>query len=387
MSVRISTNIAALRATSDFTRVGRDSQARRAKLASGLAVNSGRDGGARLAISEGMRAEIGGLTEGSRNAEKALDMLRTAEGAMSEIGSMLLRMRELAVESSSETMNDSNRESLDAEFNQIKDVIDRTSRMVTYNDEHLLSGFGNQVEASASTAVSDSASTGVKYVKLSGAGAGTYSFIDDPNDGTLTLGNGVVTQTLDFGVRTVDGKVATGTTMMLNFDRLGIQVELAGAAVAGVDGSYADGDLDGRTLVVESGVGGSFQLGSDAIPADRLEFDIADMTVDGGAINLAQVSLGTRDSARSAISRIDQAITHLTKERGAVGAVMNRLTHTLDFTSSSLESIHASESTVRDADFAWETTKLARNEILTQASVAMVLQSRIPVNIVMGLLQ
>ena len=387
MSVRISTNMAALRATSDFTRVERDSQNRRAKLASGLAVNSGRDGGARLAISEGMRAEIGGLTEGSRNAEKALDMLRTAEGAMGEISSMLMRMRELAVESSSETMSDSNRESLEAEFNQVKDFIDRTSRLATYNDERLLSGFGNQVDAEASTAVFDSASTGVKYVKLSGADAGTYSFIDDQDDRTITLGNGVVTQTLDFGVRSVDGKVATGTTMVLDFDRLGIQVELAGAGVDGTDGSYADGDLDGHALVIESGVGGSFQLGSDSIPADRLEYDIADMTVDGATINLAQVSLGTRDSARSAISRIDQAINHLSRERGSVGAVMNRLTYTLNFTSNSLEGIHASESTVRDADFAWEASKLARNEILTQASVAMVLQSSVPVNIVMGLLQ
>lgn len=387
MAVHINTNVAALRATSDFARVERDSQVRRARLASGLSVNSGRDSGACLSISEGMRAEIGGLAEGTRNAEHALDLLRTAEGAMNEISSVLIRMRELAIESASDTLTNSNRETLDAEFNQLKEFIDRIAHLAGYNDKALLSGFGNEVDPLTSTAISLRANTGVRYVKVFGAQEGNYIFLDNPGDNALTLGNGVVTQTIDFGRLTVQGKVAPGTTLAANFDHLGIQVELAGEGVKGMEGSYADGDLEGTTLVVEAGTGGSFQLGSDAIPADRLEYDLKEMTPEGPVIDLAQISLGTRDSARHAIAKLDQAIARTTQERGAVGAVIKRLEYTLDFTANALESIGAAESTVRDADFAWETSHLARNQILTQSSLAALIRSQIPIAMVMKLLQ
>ena len=387
MAVRIKTNIAALRARTDYSRIERDMAQRQARLSSGLAVNSGREGGARLSISEGMRAEIGGLSEGVRNAEHALDLLGTAEGAMNEISAALIRMRELAVESSNGILNDGNRESLDAEFNQLKEHIDRIARLASYNDTPLLSGFGNQVDSTLSTALADRADTGVKRIELSGAPEGTYTFTDSAGDNALTLGNGVVTQTIDLGTMTVDGGIATGTTLVANFDRLGIELVLAGEEVEGMEGSYRDGDLDGRTIAIEEGTGGSFQLGSDAVPADRLEYDIEEMTVDGPILDLAQVSIGTRDGARMALARIDQAIHNTAQERGAVGAVMNRLRYTLEFTSNAIERINASESTVRDTDVAWETSYLARDQIASRLSTAVMLQSRLPIDTVMSLLQ
>ena len=387
MAIRINSNITSMRANTDFTQTERDSFKRRARLASGLAISSGRDGAARLSISEGMRAEIGGLTEGTRNAEHASDLLRTAEGAIGQVSSILIRMRELAVESSSSTLNDDNRESLDAEFNQLKEYIDRIAKLETYNNESLLSGFGNQVNASTSSALTDSVTTGTKSIKLSGAAAGTYTFIDDGADNALTLGNGVATQTVDFGAMTVGDQVATGTTLVVNFDSLGLYVKLAGADVEGMAGSYTDGNLDGHTLVIEEGTGGSFQLGSDAVPADRLEYDIEDMVVSGAAISLSQVSIGTQDGARHSLAMIDQAIQNTTKERGTIGALLNRLQYTIDFTANSLERVNASESTVRDADFASESSHLARNQIISQASTAVMIQSRLPVEMIMGLLQ
>ena len=97
MPIHINSNVAYARATADFTRVERDSEVRRARLASGLGINKASDGSGQLGVSEGMRAEIGGLVEGSRNAENAMDLLNTAEGAMNEISSILIRMRELSV--------------------------------------------------------------------------------------------------------------------------------------------------------------------------------------------------------------------------------------------------------------------------------------------------
>ncbi|MEW6749536.1 MAG: flagellin [Candidatus Latescibacterota bacterium] len=387
MGIYLDTNAPALRATNHLSRVYRDSEVRRTRLASGLAVNSARDGGARLSVSEGMRAEIGGLTQGTRNAEHALDLLRTAEGAMSEMSGALIRMRELAVESSTATLNDRNRLSLEAEFNQLKDFIDRTARLVAYNDQPLLSGFGNTVASALSTALAQASTTGVEQVQVSGASSGTYVFVDAGEDALLTLGNGVVTQTVALGSRLVGDHVAAGTTLAVSFDRLGVELVLAGEGASAAAGAYADGDLDGRTLVVESGTGGSFQLGSDAVPADRLEYDLKDLTVDGGVLNLAPVSVASRDSARMALAQVDAAVQRLARERGEAGAVINRLEYTIDHAAGALEGLHASESTVRDTDYAWETSHLARNQIVAQASMAALIQSRVPVTTLMGLLQ
>ena len=386
MTISINSNISALRTSNTIGQVERDSMDRRARLSSGLAINSARESAARLSMSEGMRAELEGLAQGARNTENALDLLNTAEGGMNEISAMLIRMRELALQSSTETLNDKNREAIEAEFNQLKGEIDRLVRVSSYNDQTVLRGFGNSVNREASTAVADAAETGVRFIKLTGAAEGSYTFIDSPDDNEITLGNGTITQTVNLGSRTVDGKVADGTTQVVNFDSLGIEVVLAGEGVKGALGDYSDGELDGKTIEIQN-IGGSFQLGSDAVPADRLEYNIANLQTDGPVLDLAGISMGTRDTARAALSHLDGAIYRVSKVRGQVGAVVNRLTHTLDFTTNSIERITASESTIRDVDYAWETSQLARNEIIRQASVATLAQAHIAANMAMGLLQ
>ena len=221
---------------------------------------------------------------------------------------------------------------------------------------------------------------------LSGVEDGTYTFIDDGNDDTLTLGNGTVTQTVDLGVRLVDGSVAAETETLANFDQLGIEVFLAGDDVDGVAGSFSDGDLDGRTIVVSGGTGGSFQLGSDGKNADRLEYDITDMSINSPVLNLGGVSINTRNGARTALGDIDEAIDRLSKERGSVGAVINRLQYTISFTEGAIEGVTASESTIRDADIAREATAVTRGQILSQMSTSAMRQALVPVNIAMSLL-
>ena len=386
MALSFNSNVSATRTSNILGQVERNSQDRRARLSSGIAINSSRESAALLSISEGMRAELGGLTQGTRNAENALDLLRTAEGGMNEISTMVIRMRELAVQSSSTTLNNKNRETIEAEFNQLKGEIDRLVRVASYNEQTVLSSFGNAVNKETSTALTDAAKTGARYVKLTGAPEGIYTFIDRSDDNEITLGNGVITQTVNLGSRTVDGQVAEGTTQSVNFDKLGIEVILSGEGAQDAAGAYTDGELSGKTITVDN-LGGSFQLGSDAVPADRLDYEIADLQTDGPVLNLTNVSLGTMDSARSALTRLEETTSRISKVRGDVGAVINRLTHTLDHATGSIERIGASESTVRDVDYAWETAQLARNEIIRQASVATLAKTNISASLAVSLLQ
>ncbi|MBT4612457.1 MAG: flagellin [Gemmatimonadetes bacterium] len=385
-AARINSNAAFQRASHAHGRSDRELQFSRTRLGSGMRINSARDDVGRLSISEGMRAEIGGLTEGTRNTEKAIDLLRTAEGAMGEINSILIRMRELATQATSDTLNDTNRDAVHSEFNQLKDYIDRIAKLASYNDQNLLSGFGNDLNDLTSTAIDALADNGIRRVKLSSVEAGTYTFTDSPADNSVTLSNGTISQTVEFGSIMDGDHVADGTTVVANFDQLGIEVVLAGQGVAKSQGSYTDGDLDGQTLVVEEGVGGSFQLGGDADIADRLDYDIKDMTVGGKVLGIEQLSVGSRDSSRHALAQIDGAINRMSKERGEVGAVLNRLQHTLNFTEGSIENVTASEGTVRDTDYSVESGLLAKGQILQDLSRSAMIQSQVPIDTVMSLL-
>ena len=380
----INNNIAYSRAMSDLSSVDRQGGVHRERLTSGSRVTSGRDDAGHLIVSEGMRGEIGGLTAGVRNAEKAINQIRTAEGAANEVNGILIRMRELATQASNGTLNDMNREALDSEFNQLKEYIDRIAKLTSYNDQSLLSGFGNEINEDLSTMVTDSAGAGIRRIVLSGADVGTYTFSDQRGDGTITLGDGTISQTVDLGTRLENGSAAEGTTVVANFDRLGVKAILAGNDVQGAAGVYDVGDLDGKTLIVEAGTGGTFQLGSDGKAADRLEYHIEDLSVDSPLLN--NISISTESGARAALGGIDAVIDRISGLRGTLGAIQNRLEHTLNFTEGAIESVVASESTIRDADVAFESSQLARTQLLRDFTMAGMIQSTIPVDIVMSLL-
>ncbi len=385
MALRINSNIPAMRTANTMSANNKDLGTRLERLSSGMRINKAADDAAGLSISEGFRAQITGLTMGVRNAEMGSNLVQVAEGSLNEVSAMLIRMRELAVQSSSSTVNDRNRESIESEINQLKQEIDRLAQSTVYNGQTLLTGFGNTVDTTLSSALTDVAQTGVKDISISGAPAGTYTMADNA-DGTISIGNGVVSQTINFNTVLDGNQVATGTTSVLNFDRLGINVTIAGSEVADVVGDYTAGDLDGKTIVVTEAAGGSFQVGADDVAEDRIEVNIADMRASGAFLNLNAVSLGTQASSRSSIARIDQAIDNTAQARGNLGSIMNRLQHTISFTDNSIENNTNSESALRDTDMAAEVARFTRSQVLSQAANAMLAQANTTPQQALGLL-
>ena len=212
MPLRVNNNITAISARRALSANSRTLSTRIERLATGLRINRSADDAAGLAVSEGLRAEIGGLTQAMRNAEQATNLTQVAEGALNEVSAMLIRMRELAAQSASSTINDNNRVGLTAEYNQLISEIDRLANVTSYNDTVLLVGFGNTVSATLSTSLSNAA-VGVTSASISGAQSGTYTFIDSGStDSQVTLGNGTVTQTINIATALDGNQVATGTT-------------------------------------------------------------------------------------------------------------------------------------------------------------------------------
>jgi flagellin len=337
-----------------------------------------------------MRAEVSGLTQAVKNAEQATNLIQTAEGALNEVNAILIRMRELAVQSSSSTLNNSNRESLNAEYTQLINEIDRIGTVTSYNNQAILTGFGNVVDNDPTVSTSlASPTTGVVAVQVSGATAGTYRFIDTAgtNDREITLGNGVATQTIDIGAAldadgaAQTGVVATGSSVLANFDRLGIQLTLSGSQGAeginpATDG-YRDGELDGLDLVIDSGTGGQFQVGPDDGAVHRIEVNITDMRASGVVLNLGSTSIAAQPTAQTSISNVDLAIQNVAQQRGDLGAYQNRLAFNIRANENSIENITASESSIRDADIASEVSAFTRSQILVQSGTALLAQANV----------
>ena len=387
MPLRVNNNIAAINSRRHLNANNRTLNTKLERLASGLRVNRAADDAAGLSVREGMRAELAGLKMNVSNAEQASNLIQVAEGSLNEINGILIRMRELATESASSTVNDENRESIQAEFTQLTQEIDRIAQATSYNNATVLTGYGNTV-SSASTVVTASDTSGVTGVKISGAQAGTYTFEDaGTSDSQITLGNGTVSQTISVGTLLDGASVATGTQVVANFDRLGVQVTLAGDAVSTAAGSYVDGDLDAQTIVVEAGTGGSFQVGPTDQAYNRIEVNIGDMQATGNNLNMTTASVGTISTSRSAISTIDQAITTVAQQRGDLGAFQNRLSFTIAYTENEIENIQASEASISDADIAAEVTQYTRAQVLSQAATAMLAQANVMPQNALALLQ
>ena len=389
MPLRVNSNIAAINSRRHLNANNRTLGVKLERLASGLRLNRASDDAAGLAVREGFRAEISGLKMNVSNAEQATNLIQVAEGSLNEVSAILVRMRELSVQSSSSTVTDENRESIQAEFTQLTTEIDRIAYSTVYNEQSVLTGYGNLVK-DTSTALTASNDSGVTSIKISGASTGTYSFVDaggDDADGEVTLGNGTTTQTIRLATMLDGSDVATGTQVVANFDRLGVQVTLAGTNVSNATGSYSDGDLNEQTIIVEAGQGGSFQVGPTDAAYNRLEIGIADMQATGDTLNLAPASVATITGARTAITSIDEAITAVSQQRGELGAFQNRLAFTISYTENEIENIQASEAAISDADIALEVTEFSRAQILSQAATAMLAQANVLPQNALALLQ
>lgn len=374
MGLRIYNNIAALNA-------GRNLEINDAllsksleRLSSGLRINRAADDAAGLGISQNMRAQISGLRMGSRNASQAVNLVQTAEGAMVEIHNMLERMRELAVQASSDSVTDTDRGYLDSEYGQLSSEIDRIADATKYNGVALVNGSysGNTVSFASAQTTAD-ADLGVQKIELNGAAAGVFT-ITDASGTSIQMTDGTITQSV-----TIAADPGEGETITVNFSQLGITLTLNEA--------YDDQDLEGTIITVDAGSGGSFQIGADNDANNRITFSIGNLKATGSNLGLSGTGVSTRSAAQSALDSLDTAIGAVNGERATLGAVQNRLGYTIASSNNTAENLQASESQIRDADFALEVSLFTRNQVLVQAGTAMLAQANSTSQNVLSLLR
>lgn len=416
------------------------------RLSSGLRINRAGDDAAGLAISEKMRGQIRGLDQATRNSQDGISMIQTAEGALNETHSILQRMRELAVQSSTDTNTSADRGEIQKEIDQLATEITRISTDTEFNTKKLLNGqMGKTFATTANTFTATgmqvvgsditngtytltktaagadtftvntaTAATGFVFGDLSAAAGSSYgsyslqvSGFGATADLTLTGPDGTVTtktgQSLT-AANTIGGisfafnthNITSNGTIAFNLTANGLDIDLSGAKT--VNGptiaSYAGETLNigGFQFSVKTGSGASATVNTMNVTDNAVKFHIGananqntslsvnDMSATALGVNSLVVT--TQVGANTSITTIDAAITTVSAERSKLGAMQNRLEHTIANLGTTSENLSAAESRVRDVDMAKEMMSYTKNNILSQAATSMLAQAnQLPQNV------
>ena len=353
------------------------------KLSSGYKINRAADDAAGLSISEKMRKQIRGLTQASSNAQDGISAVQTAEGALTEVHDMLQRMNELAVKASNGTMSSDDRSYVQNEIDQLVTEIDRVSITTKFNETYLLDGKAGEPN---------------KYTK---AAAGTYTGLvlaGVATDGTTSVALSATADvdlgTFKYNATKTDGDIAADKTGKLYNDKeafvAAVKNDLMGSNKNIKNVSLtSDGKIKVDTFAdMKTGAANiSLQVGADTSSDNKIEASISQLSARGLKINGLRVDGPNSTKADAAVDTIANAIQKVSTQRSALGAIQNRLEHTINNLDNVVENTTSAESQIRDTDMATEMVKYSNNNILAQAGQAMLAQANQSNQGVLSLLQ
>ena len=419
------------------------------KLSSGYRINRAADDAAGLTISEKMRKQIKGLDRASTNAEDGVSAVQTAEGALTEVHSMLQRMNELATQSANGTNSNTDRKAIQDEIDQLTTEIDRVSETTKFNETYLLKGDGAEKEHNVNahdagldgvtlTDKGDKVEVTLKTLnagdKISIAGK-NYTIGATPDEakalyakakagekvtvGGTTYENAAKTDAAkgQITIAELDQKIAKGTTVEYGNKKVHVVDKTAGiddndSSIITAAKAY---ELETAEIVKASSIGTdtaatttagatadkftltkgkvnyndalSFNLhvGADADMTNKITVNIDSMNSAG--LGVKGIKADTEQDATYAIDAIADAISTVSSQRSALGAVQNRLEHTINNLDNVVENTTSAESRIRDTDMAEEMVNYSKNNILAQAGQSMLAQANQSNQGVLSLLQ
>ena len=363
-----------------------------------------------------MRKQIKGLDRASTNAQDGVSAVQTAEGALTEVHSMLQRMNELAVQSANGTNSETDRKAIQDEVDQLSTEIDRVSETTKFNETYLLKGDSktqtdanfyksnytiaentklylagetNDAKNLTGAALKDAIASGKKiYTEVAGA---------DKQDKNTTSTLAIKGKDYAFVTKLYDGK---GKELSADEVKSGKYAD--GSTIGGFYTSNTgdDGVTAGTNIKlkdqaaaaayteafkVNDALSFNLHVGADSSSDNKIKVDIASMSAAG--IGVKGIQVNTEDDATAAIDRISEAISKVSSQRSSLGAVQNRLEHTINNLDNVSENTTSAESRIRDTDMAKEMVNYSKNNILAQAGQSMLAQANQSNQGVLSLLQ
>ena len=359
------------------------------KLSSGFRINRAADDAAGLVVSQGLRAQIGGLKQATRNAQDGISVVQTAEGALNEVHTMLGRMRDLAVQAANSGGNDAAaRTAAQTEISQLASEITRVSDKTRFGGVNLLDGSygktaGKLTALDANNSIAVVAGNTINVNVTGGSGAVSVALSAGTFSGAqfASMVQGAVKGALAATGNAIDAAAGNEFTAYATTVGAGSAVTLSNgsaAAIAVTDGTGTP--LVGQfgaanpliaTITAAAGAGGTFQIGANS--GDTLGISIGD--VDSVALGVSALDVTTDAGAAAAITALDAAIASVSTTRGDLGAKQNRFESMINNLQVTTENISASESRIRDTDMAQEMVNFTKNNVLLQAGTAMLSQA------------
>lgn len=379
MGLTINNNLMALNAANNLLATYKNLSTSVSRLSSGLRITSSADDAAGLAIRELMRSDVAVLNQGIRNANDAISLLKTMDGAAQVIDEKLIRMKELAEQAATGTYSSTQRAIMNDEFAAMRNEIERIANATEFNGIKMLVNPAGSAEVlgvtedlnaraattafvSAFTAFSSGDTVNIFYTDHNGA-TGVASFTATSS---LTIANACTSIGAIAGLN-VTASWTSGTGLTLTDNVTGdssLSVTFAGNGT-----TYAFSTInEGHATQVKI----HFGTGNEAAE-DYYYLNNQDMTASG--LGIDTLSIATQHGAQSALVTIDNAVKAKDQARAHFGAMMNRLQNTVSNLSIQAENIQAAESQISDADVALEMTAFVNNQIKVQAAVAMLAQA------------
>ena len=356
------------------------------KLSSGYKINRAADDAAGLSISEKMRSQIRGLDRASNNAQDGISLIQSAEGALNEAHSILQRMNELAVQGANDTNQSIDRNAINEELTALVDELDRISTTTQFNKQNLLDGsFTNKnLQVGANTgqkiAISidsmNAASLGLTSVSYKTLQKGTtpdkikYGEYEMSYDATKTLAQNKAAAVSSFKAQAASA--ITSDAFVAKFD-----VVTGSAYYQYTDDPSAqryaslsacvDAAKDAAKAEVSATIGGDSFVDYVTVKEGKATAELQK--------NVGRVAVDDFDTANASLSAIQGAIDKVSRQRSALGALQNRLEHTVANLDTVSENTSAAESRIRDTDMAKQMVEYSKNNILAQAGQSMLAQA------------
>jgi len=406
MALAIATNNAALNAAASASSVNRDMETSMARLSSGKRINSASDDAAGVAIASRLSAEIRGTDQAIRNSLDGQALIDTAEGAHKETENILQRMREVAVQAANDTNNDQDRANLQAEMDAMIEEIDRIAETTTWAGTNLMKSTNSVFEFQVGTATGSAnqikvtiggmTAADLSLEGTSGIATTDFSFSQHTNaagaglDTIVLSGAATANGKTTFNLKAVDHTTGgSSVTAQHQITFKGKTVELTGTAQTDEAALEAAFGEFGVEVAIKTGLDTNKDYTVTANLADYLTFTVPAASSSGGiSVEDTTTNAGDADAnARLAVKAIDLAIKDVNIQRSELGAVSNRLNHTVNNLTNISSNLSAAKGGIEDADFALETTNLAKNQILQQASTAMLAQANASQQNVLALLR
>lgn len=386
--MRINHNIASMNTHRQLTGNTNATSKSLEKLSSGLRINRAGDDAAGLAISEKMRGQIRGLDQAGRNASDTISLIQTAEGALNESHSILQRMRELAVQSANDTNTDSDRKELQAEVTQLVSELDRIGNTTEFNTKKLLDGSAKGVAEAIKGSAGVNNNSGVTIAAANieafntsaetlSTANGAYMLVRVGDDATTTAFVAADYQVIgpDGAVTTAAADLTVGDTA-ITFGTNAMSTATA-LAVGSLNTNMKVGEsitfVFGKAEAASSDLDASIMTQIGANAGQTAFVSMGDMRAD--AIGVKDIDISSKFGAATAIETINNALSKVSAQRSSLGAIQNRLEHTINNLGTASENLTASESRVRDVDMAKEMMEFTKNNILSQAAQAMLAQA------------